>query len=119
MEQIGTTKPKYPAIVNFMAPIRVPTLKKPSLWHPLTHLLKLIVSTIINLRFFAINHTTSPHVPYKCPPSINDIFTCASFLLCFFHVHCTLFHGLTEACVNLEVFSNSPFVHLLDNSFNF
>ena len=37
-----------------------------------------IVSTIFNLSFFAINHTTFLLTPYELPPSINNIFTRAS-----------------------------------------
>ena len=75
-----------------------------------------IVSTIIDLRFFAINHIAFPQAPYKLTPSINNIFTHASFfslflILYFFHFHCTLFRGLAGACVNPESFSNSLFVH--------
>ena len=40
MEEIGPTNPKYvAAIASFMAPVRVPTLEKPSPWHLFTRLL--------------------------------------------------------------------------------
>ena len=61
MEEIGATNPKYqPLRLSLMAPVRAPTLEKPS---PGTHSLvyktnsTFIVLTIIDLRFFVINHT--------------------------------------------------------------
>ena len=39
MEELGATNPKYhAAIASLMAPIRAPTLEKPSSWHPFNHL---------------------------------------------------------------------------------
>ena len=70
-----------------------------------------IVSTIIDLRFFPIDHTAFPQAPYKLTPSINNIFTCASFFSLFlilslflsfiFIVHFFVgLWGLGGACVN-------------------
>ena len=61
-----------------------------------------ILSTIINLRFFAINRAAFPQAPYKLPPSINNIFM---RVLYFFFLSNTFFH------FHPEVFSNLLFVH--------
>ena len=73
-----------------------------------------IVSTIIDLRFFAIDHTAFPQALYKLPPSINNIFTRTSFFSLFvsnsfFHFHRTLFRGFPEACVNPRSFFKFSF----------
>ena len=82
-----------------------------------------IVSIIIDLRFFAIDHTAFPEAPYKFPPSINNIFTCASYFFfvsnTFFHFHRTLFRGLAGAYVNPGSFSQTlfcAFICLCNNS---
>ena len=125
MEEIGATNPKYvPAIASLMASVRAPTLEKPSTGtHSLVYKTSstFIVSTTINLRFFAIDHTAFPQVPYKLPSCINNIFTCASFyfFVCFFHFHCTLFRVLAGACVNPGSFSKHSFcafIYLYNNS---
>ena len=51
-----------------------------------------------SLRSFSV--VLCSYVPYKGLPSINIIFMCALFFLCFFHFHHTLFRGLAGACVN-------------------
>ena len=67
-----------------MAPVRVSMLEKPSPWHPFTRLL--------NKWYLHCVHIRSPeacpnrfclfsYAPYKVLPSINNIFTRASFFL--------------------------------------
>ena len=76
------------------------------------------VSTIIVLKLVDIHGTSFLCVSYKGRPSINNIFTCASFFfslfLCLFHFHRTLFRGLSWAYVSPgNIFSNSLFMHSL------
>ena len=76
----------------------------------------LVVLTIINLRFFLINHATLLHAPYKCPHSINKILCVHRFFTFVSSIfHCTLFRGLVGACVNPG--SSSPMFLLFLNGF--
>ena len=72
-----------------------------------------IVSTIFNLRFFAIDHTAFPQVPYKLPPSINNIMRVSFFS--FFLILSFSSHTFLWACGSLyeprKFFSNFLFVH--------
>ena len=90
-----------------MAPVRAPTLEKPS---PGTHSLvyktnsTFIVSTIIDLRFFSIDHTAFPQAPYKLSPSIKNIFTRTSFFS-------NSSNSSNSGACERKFFSNSLFVH--------
>ena len=103
-----------------MAPVCASTLEKPSSWCPFTHLpnSSFIVSTIIDLKLVNIHGTSFSQIPYECPPSINNIFMCASFFPCLFASFIFIghfFRGLAGACVNPKVFFQTLFlcIHLL------
>ena len=73
-----------------------------------------IVSTIIVLKLVDIHGTSFLCVSYKGPPSINNIFTCASFFffVCFFVSFSS--HTFSWAYVSPgNIFSNSLFMHSL------
>ena len=125
MEEIGAINP----VASLMAPIRAPTLKNhPPSTHSLVYKTNsnFIVSTIIDLRFFAIDHTAFPQVPYKLPPSINNNFTHASFFLCFFlillsfssHIFSWACGSLCEPWKFFFKLSFCAFVCLCNNSLN-
>ena len=69
------------------------------------------MSRIVDLKLVEIIFLSSLYAPYKGLPSINNIFTYASFFSCLFHFHHTFFRGLVGACVNPRSFS--LFVHSL------
>ena len=75
------------------------------------------MSRIADLTLVEIVFPSSLCAPYKGLPSINNIFTRASFFLplSLFHFHCTLFRGLAGAYVNLESFS-LLYIHLFIKS---
>ena len=52
--------------------------------------------------FFAINHTTFLHAPYKLPPCINNIFTSMSFFLSFLFFVSFSLHSFSWACRSLR-----------------
>ena len=62
--------------------------QKPSSWHPFTYLLnKWYVPSLcpeLLTRNLSQSFLSISYAPYIGFPSINDIFTCASFFLCFF-----------------------------------
>ena len=98
-----------------MAPIRAPTLENhPPGTHSLVYKTNstFIVSTIINLRFFVIDHTAFLQAPYKLPPSIKNILHARRFFLIILlsfssHTFCG------SLCKPRKFFSNSLFVHSL------
>ena len=86
--------------------------------HPLNTILPIyytnstfIVSTIVFQQLVQIIFTGFLFGHYKGLPSMNNIFTRASFFKFYFHFYCTLFHGLAGAYVNPGSFS--LFVHSL------
>ena len=97
-----------------MAPVRAPTLKKPSPWHLFTHLLNkstFSVSRIIDLKSFDIHYMS--FINSFLPSKSNILGACHFFFLFSFTFIAHLFRGLAGACVNPEVFSHSLFVHSL------
>ena len=71
-----------------------------------------IVSTIINLRFFAIDHTVFHRRPINSLfPSITFLHVRRFFLYFYFHFHCTLSWACGSLCEPRKFFSNSLFVH--------
>ena len=78
-----------------MAPVYVPTLKKPSFWCPFTRLLDKYVVPFVDLKFIEIGYIELLKQPYKVLPVIKKIFTRPSFLS-FFYFHRTLFMGLRD-----------------------
>ena len=67
--------------------------------HVNNSLIRHVVSTIIDLRFFAIYQTTLLQSPYRRPPSIENIFTRASFFSLFLSF---LSHNFSWACGSLR-----------------
>ena len=60
-----------------------------------------IVSRIVDSKLVQISFTCFLYAPYKVLPSINNIFTCTSFFLCFHFLSFSL-HIFSWACGSLH-----------------
>ena len=81
---------------------------------PIHSLTTFIVSTMIGLRFLAIDHTSFSYTPYKLLASFKNILDTHHFFHCFYYVlHHTPFVGLQELARAPEVSFKLSFCALI------